>query len=148
MISFRFTRSPGQEPESGFDLGDMEIDGDQGSLTSIGHSPDQGMMIFLSLALLLGGLARLETKHRGSFSFGAVDSSFQVDFRVKKGAVAVSQGRRTVGRPPLTELYRAVLAAAEEFAARELPKTPMDAGREDLELSLSEFRQFLAAREG
>ncbi|MEV7211974.1 hypothetical protein AB0O31_02615 [Kitasatospora cineracea] len=146
MISFRFTCRPDQEPESGFDLGDMEIEGDLGDTTSAGRSPDQGMMIFLSVVLLLNGLVRLETRHRGAFSFVAVDSSFRVDFRVKNRIVVLSHQGRILGRPPLPELLHAVLTAAEEFAARELPKIPADdAGRHDLEISLAEFRQFLSS---
>ncbi|MFJ5230142.1 hypothetical protein ACIQBJ_09605 [Kitasatospora sp. NPDC088391] len=146
MIVFRFTCRPDQAPESGFDLGDLEIEGDLGRSTSAGRSPDQGMMVFLSLVLLLDGLARLETGHRGTFPFVAVDSSFRVDFRSKDRTVTVSSDGRVLGRPPLTELLHAVLSAAEEFAARELPALPADdAGRQDLETSLAQFRRFLAA---
>ncbi|MEU5385585.1 hypothetical protein [Kitasatospora cineracea] len=121
------------------------IEGDLGGTTSAGRSPDQGMMILLSLVLLLDGLVRLETRHRGFFSFVAVDSSFRVDFRLKGRMVVLSHEGRTLSRPPLPELLRAVLAAAEELAARELPKIPADdVRRQDLEISLAEFRQFLS----
>ncbi|MEU6019739.1 hypothetical protein ABZ826_39100, partial [Streptomyces sp. NPDC047515] len=128
------------------DLGDMEIAADQWSVTSVGHTPDQGMMIFLSLVLLLDGLANLEGRHRGFFSFVAVDSSFRVDFRVRRRTVVLSHERRVLARPSLPELLHAVSAAAEEFAARELPRLPtIDSGRQDMEASLAEFRQFLAS---
>ncbi len=103
-------------------------------------------MIFPSLVPLLDGLARLEGRHRGFLSFVAVDSSFRVDFRVMDRAVELSRGGRTLGRPPLTDLVHAVMVAADEFAAREVPGLPTtDAGRQDLEASLAEFRRLLSS---
>ena len=43
---------------SEFDLGDMELRGNRGVASSLNHTPDQGMMIILSVTMLLDGLRR------------------------------------------------------------------------------------------
>ncbi len=97
-------------------------------------------MVLLSLVPLLNDPVRLETRHGSFFSFVAVDSSSRVDSRVKNRMAALSREGRALGRPPLPKLLRAVPAAAEEFAARELPGIPADGvGWQDLEISPAEL---------
>lgn len=49
MISFTFSVRPEQGEASGYDLGDIVVIGDDGVIDSSGHSPDQGMMIYLTV---------------------------------------------------------------------------------------------------
>ncbi|MEV6057592.1 hypothetical protein [Streptomyces sp. NPDC052107] len=53
MITFQFTVRPGQGDPHGFDMGDMVVTGDFDAVDSVGHVPDQGMMIYLSVVQLL-----------------------------------------------------------------------------------------------
>lgn len=91
MITMKFLVRPGQGEPSGFDLGDIFCEGDSGAAESVGHIPDQGMMIYLSVTLLLDSIGALITGERKVISFTGSDTSFRLDFkRDKKGFVSVS----------------------------------------------------------
>ncbi|MER5864717.1 hypothetical protein [Kitasatospora sp. NPDC002040] len=141
MIEYRFSIRPDQGSPSGFDLGDMEISGSGGSTSSAGRQPDQGMMIFLSVALLLDQVRHLLSAGRGSVQFCAVDSSFQVRFTVKKGEVTIADGKQVIEKVPVRDFVPALLAAANGFADAELGALPeSDPARSDLLHSLAGFR--------
>jgi hypothetical protein len=143
MIDFRFSRRPDQGEPSGFDLGDISVRGERGEITSEGHSPDQGMMIYLSLSLLLDQLRALQSTKK-AIEFVGTDTSFTIFFKPKKKSIEVSSGGMVVGNPEIGELLMQVLHAAEEFAADQLDLLPEgDAGRNDLLAALSQFRQIV-----
>lgn len=114
-------------PPSGFDLGHMDVRGNAGAASSRGRTPDQAMMIYLSLTLLLDGLRRFLAGRDRVHTTSAVDSSFSLTFRRRRGGSVET-----------------VHAGAEAFASTHLPFLPPDdAGRQDLERSLAEFGAFL-----
>lgn len=141
MIEFKFSRRPDQGQPSGFDLGDITVTGEKGEATSEGHAPDQGMMIYVSLSLLLDQLAALRGAKR-AVEFVGTDSSFTISFKPGKKAVEVFSGDILVGCAEAGELLGEVLRAAEAFSADQLDLLPeSDAGRKDLLVSLERFRQ-------
>ncbi|WP_217545374.1 hypothetical protein [Streptomyces sp. GbtcB6] len=133
-------------PPSGFDLGHMDVRGDRGEATSRDRTPDQAMMVYLSLPLLMDGLRRFLPGRDRSFTTSAVDSSFSLTFRRgKDGSIETLHDGTVIDRSSAEDLASAVLTGAERFAAPRLPLLPgNDAGREDLEKSLAEFGDFVA----
>ncbi len=137
-----FTVRPGQGEHSDFDLGDITCEGESGSVGSAGHVPDQGMMIYLSVPLLLDSLRPLLAGERKAVSFVGTGTSFRLDFRRdRKGVVAVSAKGTVLGRCGVEELTAAVLRPAlrleKEFASR----LPAGGGASsDLTSSLERFR--------
>jgi hypothetical protein len=145
VIKFHFSRRPDQGEPSGFDLGDIVVSGDKGSITTEGHSPDQGVMIYLSLTLLLDHLASLHDSKK-AVEFVGVDSSFAIWFRPTKRGIKISSGNVLIGHVEAAELFREVLRAVEGFSATELHILPEgDAGRADLSASLEQFRHIAGA---
>ncbi|MFC9297156.1 hypothetical protein ACFTWH_01480 [Streptomyces sp. NPDC057011] len=119
-----FAVRAGQGEPSGFDRGDMVWSGGRGEASSVGHVPDQGMMIYLAVPELLDSLSGLVARRSRNASFTAVDSSFGLDFRVTKAGVGITSrsgsGPGLVARVSRIELGDAVLAAAEELERRSL----------------------------
>ncbi|RKE18250.1 hypothetical protein [Streptomyces sp. TLI_171] len=140
MIAFQFTRRPGQGEPTGFDLGDIAVSGPHHSFSSAGLTPDQGMMIFPSLTLLLDQVRELLAARRGTVAFHGVDSSFRLDFATVKAGVAVSARKQSLGAVSVAELLDALNRAAADFARTELPLLPADDPfRDDLTHSLAAF---------
>ncbi len=133
-------------PPSGFDLGHMAVTGNLGSYSSRGRTPDQAMMIHVSVSLLLDGLRSLVEAGRGGHAFGAADSSFSLKFSLTKDGTITTRAPGTpVDRSDVRAVVTAVWAAAKEFADVQLPLLPADdAGRQDLEMSLAGFAPLVA----
>ena len=136
MIKIKFSVRPGQGEPSGFDLGDIVFEGESGTVGSAGHTPDQGMMIYLSVPLLLDGLRTLITGERRTVSFTGADTSFRLDFRCdSKRFVSVSANGR------LEDLAHTVLCQAQSLAQRDLSRLPTeDPVRTDYLSALQAFR--------
>lgn len=130
-------------PPSGFDLGHMTVRGNAGTVSSRGHTPDQAMMIHLSLSALLDGLARLIVERQHSYAFGAVDSSFALHFTTKRdGTLVTRAGGRTgtvIDTSDPREVTGALAEAAADFARRHLPTLPDDGGAQDLKASVDQY---------
>ncbi|MGW4913200.1 hypothetical protein [Streptomyces sp. NPDC004270] len=133
-------------PPSGFDLGHTDVRGNRGEASSRDRTPDQAMMIYLSLPLLTDGLRRVLPGRDRSFTTAAVDSSYSLTFRRgEDGSIETLHDGTVIDRSSAGDLASAVHTGAERFAAPRLPLLPEDdAGREDLEKSLNEFGAFVA----
>ncbi|MCX4823795.1 hypothetical protein OG883_28760 [Streptomyces sp. NBC_01142] len=141
MMRMRFSVLPGQGEPNGFDLGDMLCFGDLGEATSQGHTPDQGMMIYLSVTLLLDNLRQFLKGSNKVLSYTGVDTSFNITVRrIKNGMFSVSAGNTLLDRVGLDELTQAVLAAAEEFATCVFDLPEDDAARHDYLAAINDFR--------
>ncbi|MFD4540131.1 hypothetical protein [Streptomyces bauhiniae] len=141
MITVQFTVRPDQGAAGGFDLGDMAVSGDLGTVDSAGHVPDQGMMIYLSVVLLLDSLGNFLRGNARVFSFTGADSSFSLVVRRSKGGLSVGSKNTVAVRTTPLELASAVLSAAEDLARR-LP--PDDTVTSDWEAAVAEFRALVA----
>ncbi|MFC4609083.1 hypothetical protein ACFO9E_14850 [Streptomyces maoxianensis] len=137
----KFSVRPGQGDPSGFDLGDMVWTGDFGDVSSVGHIPDQGMMIYPSVTLLLDGLAALLNGRDRTLNFIGADTSFGIVFRRSNKGVSVSSRNKLIARANQGELAQALLLAAEDLAASSLVQLPeTDAARTDYLAALNDFR--------
>lgn len=141
-----FSVRPGQGEPSGFDLGDIVCEGENGTMGTAGHTPDQGMMIYLSVTLLLDSLRTLVAGERKTVSFTGADTSFQLDFRRdNKGFVSVSAQGELLGKSSLEDLAYAALRPAQELAEKDLSRLPEgDPVRSDYLLSIQELRATIA----
>ncbi|MHA6761154.1 hypothetical protein [Streptacidiphilus sp. PAMC 29251] len=146
MIEFRFSVRPGQGEASGFDLGDMVCSGQHGSAHSAGQVPDQGMMIYLSVALLLDQVSDFVRSNRSHLAFTGADSSYSLDFRAGRNGISILNRAGLVAVCSRSELLAALLEAAERFSASHAEGLPeADAGRVDFLSALQEFRGATAA---
>lgn len=141
----KFSVRPGQGDPSGFDLGDIVCEGEVGTAGSAGHDPDQGMMIYLSVTLLLDSLRPLVAGNKKAVSFTGSDSSFSLDFRCdKKGVVSVSAKGKLLGRCSIEDLAYAVLRPAQQLAAANVSRLPAgDGAQSDYLAAVQEFRSLL-----
>ncbi|MFD6274196.1 hypothetical protein ACFWFI_01150 [Streptomyces sp. NPDC060209] len=146
MIKMMFSVRSGQGEPSGFDLGDIVCEGESGTVGSAGHTPDQGMMIYLSVTLLLDSLRELLAGERRTVSFAGSDTSLRLDFkRGNKGLVSVSARGELLGKSRLEDLAYAVLGLAQELAERDLSRlTVEDPVRSDYHSAMQELRATLA----
>jgi hypothetical protein len=132
---------------SGFDLGHMTFSGEKGVCTSKGRSPDQAMMIAVSVKELLHGLEVFVWEERSEYVFGAVDSSYSVVFkRNKERRISVLCGYGG-GVDDVDEvgLCRSVLAGVEAFVEHAMNELPWDDPvRDDLLSSVQRFRSLMA----
>ncbi|MEN1884556.1 hypothetical protein [Streptomyces mirabilis] len=116
MITVQFTVRPGQGDPSGFDLGDMSVTGGLGTADSAGRTPDQGMMIYLSVTQLLDSLRAFLSGHGKTLTFTGVDTSFSLVFRRTKDGISVAFKDGIIARTASDELASAVLGAAESLS--------------------------------
>ncbi|MFJ1881888.1 hypothetical protein [Streptomyces sp. NPDC088137] len=146
MIKMRFSVRPGQGEPSAFDLGDIVCEGESGTVGSTGHAPDQGMMIYPSVTLLLDCLRMLVIDGRKSVSFTGSDTSFRLDFRSNnKGLVLVSANGRLLGKSSIEDLAYAFLRPAQELADGGLSRLPAgDPVRSDYLSAVQELRATVA----
>ena len=147
MIAVKFSRRD-KQPAHGFDLGDIELTGTEGSVTSAGRIPDQGNMIYLSMVGLLDIASGLLGTGTSRAAFVAPDSSFQVRLSTdKKGRVRVSSGRTCVGETPASEFARAVLSGVEAFLNEPGNQLSVDdAVHNDLSTSLAGLKRALTGK--
>jgi hypothetical protein len=118
-VRFAFSRSPldPADPAEGPDLGDLEITGPDGSVSSAGRRPDQSFMIYLGMVDLIHGLTALAEGTRREHKFVGADSSFTVRFfRNKKGISASAYGT-SLGTEPVADVLGGLRAGIEEFLA-------------------------------
>ncbi|MFD7911188.1 hypothetical protein ACFV30_10705 [Streptomyces sp. NPDC059752] len=140
-VIVRFSLRPGQGDPSGFDLGDMSWRGELGEVSSAGRSPDQGMMIHLSVVLLLDTLRVLLQGRSTTASFVGVDSSFSLTFRATGAGISVASTSGKLAVVSRAALAATVLRAAEELAGSTLGALPAHDGvRDDCAAALNEFR--------
>ncbi|MFE9369021.1 hypothetical protein ACFYM2_04485 [Streptomyces sp. NPDC006711] len=140
MINFRFCVRPGQGTPSGFDLGDLVCEGHLGEASSVGHVPDQGMMIYLSVTQLLDDLGDFLTGAGKELTFTGVDTSFELVFRQGKKEISVAWNEGVIARVSRGDLAESVAEAASELANSGLALLPLqDAVRVDYLAALHNF---------
>jgi hypothetical protein len=144
-LRFEFYRK-WQGETTGYDMGDMKVVGDDASSSSDGHRPSQSMMIYLALVGLLDGVARLSGSRSGAFRFVGIDSSFTLDFSLKKGVVTVTRLKVVIAKADVATLLVSLHEAVDRFLAipsNQLP--PTDPVAEDLRAARQGLLTALAA---
>ncbi|MFJ9822555.1 hypothetical protein ACIRU3_46630 [Streptomyces sp. NPDC101151] len=137
MITFQFTVRPDQGDPHGFDMGDMVVTGDFGTVDSAGHVPDQGMMIYLSVVQLLDSLREFLQGDARVLSYIGADTSFNLVVRRNKEGLSVAGKNGVIAQTTAPELTSAVLHAAKALG-RSLPQE--DTVRFDWENAIADFR--------
>jgi hypothetical protein len=144
-LAFSLADQSAAHPVTGLSRGNVTLTGEQGRVSSAGHTPDQSVLVFLAIVDLLDGLSVLLSRpHADEWEWIGHDSSFQVVFRRRDGRVAVEAMRQPIGDATDSELARAAWQATSGFAAEHrLP--PSDLAYSDLRSALEEFHdRFLA----
>ena len=141
-LTLELTAVSSQQEVHGLSRGHLSIGGSQGSVTSQGRTPDQSMMIFLSIVGLLHGLRRfLETASTRQYTFVGDDCSFQLTFeRVKGQLFKITSQRQAIDTVGQDELTRAVWAGVEPFLSRYQDQLDGDMVLGDLISAVFEFR--------
>jgi hypothetical protein len=124
VLEFEIDPDEAESEHDGYSLGDMTITGRYGSITSRGKTPDQSMMIFLSITLLLDGVHALlgddhDSRRSSELDFGAIDSSFRFMLRKKPGAfLEITSRGELIDLIPVREFIDVLWVAVEEFNMR------------------------------
>lgn len=140
--TFEFSRRV-TTPPNGFDMGDVRIEGGNGVATSVGHTPDQGMMVYIAVTDLLDGLRRLLTTRKREFDFIGTDSSFRLVFRrAKADLVNVVYRGITIDQDRLGQVARAALNGACQFVTA-APLSPSDSVFDDISSAIADLQSCL-----
>ncbi|WP_132369975.1 hypothetical protein [Nocardia alba] len=115
MVEFIF-RVRDDLPEDGYSLGDLEVLGNSGSVTTRGlEHPDQRMMVYPSAVALLSEARLLASRGKGNGRFEGFGSMFVVEFSLQKGRVATRHGNRVIDSTPLPEFLCAIRDSVESL---------------------------------
>ncbi|MFF1358620.1 hypothetical protein [Streptomyces sp. NPDC058297] len=114
----------------------MSATGDLGTADSAGHTPDQGMMIYLSVTQLLDSLGDFLRGDAGTLVFTGVDTSFGLAFRRTRRGLSVASKDGVIARTSAPELGEAVLRAADQLS---LTLPAEDSAAADLSAALESF---------
>lgn len=100
-----------------FSLGHMTIIGTLNSCTSKGKVPNQSMMIFISIPLLLDGIRQfLNDKKSLTYNFVGVDCSFQFFLlKVEKEEIVIKCEKDVIDQVNSNELILAVWNGVQGF---------------------------------
>lgn len=139
-MRFVFSRSPldPAEPASGFDLGNVEITGPVGSVSSTGRQPDQSFMVYLGMVDLIDGVTAVAEGRRREHRFVGADSSFTIRFFRNKDGISASAYGTSLGSEPVADVLGGLRAGIDEFLAdpaNTLP--PVDPAAIDLVAALT-----------
>jgi len=121
MITFEFILDPNEEPQPTdyFSLGDMVVTGPQATVSSAGRTPNQAMMIFLSIVDLLDSIRNLLLDTgRSHYDFIGADSSFRISFtKTAENKVSVVAYGVNVGETNHADLVQSLWQATKTFLA-------------------------------
>lgn len=132
MIKLEFILSESEDPGS-FDIGEMALTGEHSRFVC-------SCMVVLTATLLMDQLARWSSARQSRLEFNPVDYTRFIIIERKGDEVTVVTSEQPIGSASVREFLQEVLRAArrlESFART----TPVDdAGRQDFEASLEDFR--------
>jgi len=145
VVSFELSRLEERRP-SGFDFGDLEVEVALGQrASSRGHSPNQSMMIYISLADLVSGVCQLCASPKNtSYEFVGTGSSFVLRFRrMRTGTVQIVYRGGALGEVTPRDLLSALRGALTGFLERQNALPPEDPVAEDLGTARAELERTL-----
>lgn len=117
MIEIELVVREDQGEPSGFDLGDVTLTGEQGTVSSAGRVPDQGVMIWITATGLVDGVRQLPDRGAADVRVAGIDSSFDIEFSARRGVVSVSAMGEVAGTSTVRDLRLRVNRAAERLLA-------------------------------
>lgn len=106
-----------------FSLGDMTLSGSFGTVTSKDRSPDQSMMIFLSVVTLLDELrVFLQNKALTTHRYVGIDTSFQINFtKHPNNLIEITHRTDPIDIVSPQEIIRAIYGGVQIFLNRYSP---------------------------
>jgi len=130
----------------GLSRGHITIYGPNSLYTSKHRSPDQSMMIFLSIPLLLDGVRQFVTNPRTrSYTFVGVDCSFQFHLtQEKNNQIAIVCERQNIGQLSREQLLQMVWGGVSAFISMHGEQIDSnDIASDDLHASMKKFEEIL-----
>lgn len=149
MVSFLFELNNDNDEVHEFGMGHMTIICGENIFTSEEHIPNQSMMIFISIQMLMHSVREiLASKNCKKSEFGAVDSSFSIVFmKYKNNEIGLIYGDKLFCKIDSKKLASSLWEASNSFYDRYLNKiTGSGAVLEDWEKTKSKFKEILAIR--
>jgi hypothetical protein len=147
MLALRFepTAYALERGVSGYSLGDLTIAGDRGTVTSAGRTPNQSLMIYVAVPIMLHELTEfLRDPGKTRWEFVSVDSSFSWEAKKRPGGrLAMSAYDQPLAEVTPAELVQAVWQGVTDLLAQH-PLPPSDPAYDDLAGSLADFRRAFA----
>jgi hypothetical protein len=137
-VRFTFSVDPADDG-SGLVLGNLEIAGPDGSVSSAGRRPDQSFMVYLGLVDLVDGLTGLADGRRRSYEFVGPDSSFIVVFRRKGERISASAYGSQLGAEPARDVLAGLRAGIDDLLAAH-PLDPAEPGAGDVAAAVGILR--------
>ena len=116
ILKIKFALNPIDDEVSEYELGDMDILIGDKTITSRNKTPDQSMMIFLSISDMLYGMRILMENKQNSFYFNAIDSSFAIYFARQNEQIKIAY-QKDVFIVELLEFASTLYNNAEEFVS-------------------------------
>jgi hypothetical protein len=151
MPEFRFYVEPDVD-SSGSDVGDIEVIGRSGAVSSRGHEPSQSMLIYVSLINLVDGLEWIVRNGRGSYKFDGicVAGKFSLKFSAKRnGPVVIKAGKLVIDESDVMDFSSSFWLSVKGFTDRHLVHVaPNSEVRFVLERSLAAYEAALQKRMG
>jgi len=144
MLQIKFSLSDVQvDSRKGFRLGDITICGESGEATSAARTPDQSVMLILSIVELLDGVRRsLLTSTNKKYRFVGVDSSFSITFRKSKALITVHVDDKLIHTATASSIKADIEQSVLEFIKTNDVAQISDAAEAyDLENALRAFRE-------
>lgn len=142
VVDFLFHERNNDEPV-GFELGDISIIGDSGSVAST--NSNQSMMLILSIVELLDGLRRfLSSTESRRYEFIGVDSSFSVVFcRENDGNISVNCDGQVIHTALPSSIKSDIQVSVLRFTNNnELARLMNSSEAADLQAALAAFQGF------
>lgn len=144
-INFQLTNESLNDIDS-FSMGNITITGPHGVISSLSKVPDQSMMIFLSISLLLDQVRALieDVEDGKDINFVGIDSSFQFWVRKEGGQIYIEDVKRNaIGEEVVEDFAQALLGEVRKFIAPLMDKLRHESVYEDICSSLEKFEQKL-----
>lgn len=129
---------------SGFELGHIEFMCNEKIGSSYGKTPDQSMMIFLTLSNLLSGLFEFKVKELNYIEILVIDSSFRIIFKRKKDKILLIVNNEAIVETELINILTIIYDSAKSFCDKQLDRmTTENSVKLDLLESLEQVKSIL-----
>lgn len=145
MLQIRFPLS-GTCPDlpPGYELGDMTLHGEFGEASSASRTPNQSMMVILSIVELLDGVRRLLSLPKvKEYRFIGVDSSFSILFRKHNTQIRIFVNDMHIHSSSASDLKADIERSVLEFVSNtNLSQIANRAEVSDFDNALTAFRDY------
>lgn len=117
-------RGEEEEPPTSLSLGDLEVGGQSGSISSAAPEIDRSFWVYLSIPDLVAGLTELADGRYSSYRFEAMNSPFAISFVRERDQISAKAYGTLLGTEPIPDVLAGLHAGVDAFA----DENPLDAG--------------------